>query len=258
MKNIFTLKNKVAVVTGGYGYLGCAISFGLAEAGAKVYLTGDDRRKLKTVLNSDHKNNLEIGFLDLRSLNSIKKSLEKIWNKEGKINIVINNAVYGKVGSLDLTNELEWSEGLDGTVGGVFRVTKSALPFLQKSKGSSIINISSMYGIVSPDPSIYDNTTKVSPPSYGVGKAGIIQFTKYAACHFGKLGIRVNCISPGPFPDPKINNSPKFIENLKKKNPLGRIGKPPDIVGTVIFLASDASSFITGQNICIDGGRTAW
>lgn len=257
-KNIFSLENKVVIVTGGYGFLGKAMCRGLAEAGAKVYLTGRNADKLDEVCAKINRKNIETLHLDIRYSPSIEKAIEVIWQREKRIDVLLNNAVYGKTEDFLDSNNLEWFQGIDGTIGGVYRATKAIIPFFEKNKGGTIINIASMYGIVSPNPSLYDENSKISTPSYVIGKAGIIKYTRYAACHLGSKGIRVNCISPGPFPDLSIQKSSKFIENLKRKNPLERVGTPNDMVGLVVFLASDASSFITGQNICIDGGWTAW
>ncbi|MEC2746408.1 SDR family oxidoreductase, partial [Bacillus cereus] len=97
-----------------------------------------------------------------------------------------------------------------------------------------------------------------NPPNYGAGKAAIIQFTRYLACHYGLKGIRANSISPGPFPNTEVQKNKEFIRNLKKKTALGRIGNPQELQGLIVFLASNASSYVTGQNICIDGGWTSW
>ena len=98
-----------------------------------------------------------------------------------------------------------------------------------------------------------------NPIEYGVGKAGIIQMTRYLAVHWGKQNVRCNCISPGPFPNPGVQTShPEFIERLAGKSPMGRIGQPGEIAGAVQFLLSDAASYITGQNLFVDGGWTSW
>ena len=115
-----------------------------------------------------------------------------------------------------------------------------------------------MYGKVSPDPSIYEESGFNSLPSYGAGKAAIIQYTKFLACHLAKKRIRVNSVSPGPFPQEDVQKNVEFINRLKKKIPMGRIGLPDELKGIMIFLASDASSYITGENILVDGGWTAW
>lgn len=257
-KSIFSLEDKVAVVTGGFGFLGRAMSIGLKQAGAKVYITGKDTSKLGEVFPTFMENLLGVSVLDISHSSSIKKAFKQIWNKEKRIDILLNNAVYGREEDFHAVDDSKLLQEIDGTIGGVYRVTKAIIPYLEMNKGGAIINIASMYGLISPDPSIYDENTRRSPPGYAIGKAGIIQYTRYAACHLGNKNIRVNSVSPGPFPDLSIQKSANFIEKLKKKNPLGRVGIPDDIVGVVVFLASDASSFITGQNICVDGGWTAW
>ncbi len=116
-----------------------------------------------------------------------------------------------------------------------------------------------MYGVVSPDPRIYTETTRPNTPEYGAAKAGLLQLTRYLACQLGPMCIRVNSISPGPFPAPAVQQAdPEFIRRLGHKNPLGRIGSPDELAGPVVFLASDASSYVTGANIVVDGGWTAW
>ena len=129
---------------------------------------------------------------------------------------------------------------------------------MKKQKTGSIINIASIYGTVSPDPEIYENSGFDNPPEYGAGKAAIIQFTRYIAVHNAKYGVRANSISPGPFPNQTVQKNKKFMNNLKRKIPMNRIGHPNELKGITIFLASNASSFLTGENIHVDGGWTAW
>ena len=116
-----------------------------------------------------------------------------------------------------------------------------------------------MYGTVSPDPAIYGHSGANNPPSYGAAKAGMIQLTRYAACHLAADKVRVNCISPGPFPvEEYLERDPAFREQLSRKNPMHRIGDPSELTGPLLFLASDASSYVTGINLPVDGGWTAW
>ena len=125
--------------------------------------------------------------------------------------------------------------------------------------GGSIVLFSSMYGYVSPDPRIYEEPMNVNPIEYGVGKAGIVQMTRYMAVHWAKKNVRCNCISPGPFPSSDVQQTnPLFIERLAHKVPMGRVGSQHEVAGAVNFFLSDASSFITGQNLFIDGGWTSW
>ena len=116
-----------------------------------------------------------------------------------------------------------------------------------------------MYGHVAPDYRLYDSDKFANPPSYGAAKAGVIQLTKYIASFLSPYGIRANCISPGPFPfeTTQIEN-PDFIERLNAKNPQNRIGKPFELKGAAALLCSDASSYMTGQNVCVDGGWSTW
>jgi len=129
---------------------------------------------------------------------------------------------------------------------------------MQKQMHGNIINISSMYGVVSPNPDLYYGKKASNPANYGAGKAAIIQLTKYIACNYAQYNIRCNCIVPGAFPSPTVQQDNVFIDNLCKKNPLNRIGVPEDLKGISVFLSSNASSYITGQSIHVDGGWTIW
>jgi gluconate 5-dehydrogenase len=130
---------------------------------------------------------------------------------------------------------------------------------MKENKKGSIVNIASMYGIVSPDFRAYENDADLlNPPNYGAAKAGIIQLTRYYAVYFAKDDIRVNCVSPGAFPSYDIKKRQNFIKKLSDRIPIGRIGNPEELGGAVVFLSSEASSYITGQNLVVDGGWTAW
>ena len=130
---------------------------------------------------------------------------------------------------------------------------------MQERDGGSIVLFSSMYGTVPPDPGVYEQPMNPNPIEYGVGKAGIQQMARYFAVHYGRSSVRCNSISPGPFPNPNIQrDQPDFIDRLSQKVPLGRIGQAPEIAGAVAFLLSDAASYITGQNLAVDGGWTSW
>jgi NAD(P)-dependent dehydrogenase (short-subunit alcohol dehydrogenase family) len=146
-----------------------------------------------------------------------------------------------------------------GNLTATFFLAREVGRHMAAAGGGSIVLFSSMYGSVSPDPSIYLDPMTPNPIEYGVGKAGIQQMARYFAVHFGKSGVRCNAISPGPFPNPTIQaEKPDFIQRLTAKVPLGRVGQASEIAGAVEFLVSDRSSFITGINLPVDGGWTAW
>lgn len=259
--DLFSLNNKIAIVTGGAGHLGYSISEVLAEYGCLVFIVSrhifeDDEKVFR--LRKRFKEQIRTAVVDVGSTESIGKTYKEIVSEHEKIDILVNNAFYGSYGSLENMTEESWNKGIDGSINSVFRCTKEIIPTMKKLQSGSIINIASMYGTVSPCPEIYGDSGFDNPPNYGAGKAAIIQFTRYAACHLAKYGIRVNAVSPGPFPNEDVQKNKKFIANLIQKVPMKRIGQPFEIKGVIVFLASDASSFITGANIPVDGGWTAW
>lgn len=261
LNNLFSLKDKVALVTGGAGHLGTSISEILADAGAEVFIASHNKEKcvdLATHLEKKYNRKSQGLFLDISSEESVKKCVSDVFEYKGAIDILINNAYFGANGNIEGMAEKEWEKGIDGTINGVFRCTKAVLPNMIVQKRGVIINIASMYGVVAPNPEIYGDSGLNNPPNYGAGKAAIIQFTKYIGCHYGNKGIRANSISPGPFPNQEVQKNKEFIDELSKKNPLGRIGQPDELKGAVVYLASNASSFVTGQNLCVDGGWTSW
>lgn len=256
---MFGLRSKIAIVTGGGGYLGQEITIGLAEFGARVVVLDKEKFPSDKFLKRISTNNLKVRFLecDISKKIEVENCMERISMEEKSIDILVNNAYYGYGGDLETISEENWDSGINGTIKNYFICTQSAIKYMKK-RGGQIINIASMYGIVSPDPSVYGKSISINPPNYGVGKAAIIQLTKYAAVHLAKYRIRVNSISPGPFPNLKVQKNKQFIKRLAEKVPLKRIGNPAELKGIVVFLASDASSYITGQNISVDGGWTIW
>ena len=259
---MFSLKGKVAIVTGGAGHLGTAISEALAQYGAKLVIASRNADQCQTLarqLSKDYGIEAKGSELDMCSHDSVIQCMEKVHSEMGSVDILINNASSGKPSiGIEAVTEEDWLNGLNGTINGVFRCTKTVIPYMRKNHYGVIINISSMYGIVSPDSRIYGDSGYNNPPDYGAGKAAIIQFTKYSACHLACDGIRVNAISPGPFPGAEVQQNKTFISNLENRVPLGRIGRPDDLKGAIVFLASNASSYVTGQNIIVDGGWTVW
>jgi len=266
INKLFSLENRIALVTGATGYLGKSISIALAGAGAHVIINGRDATKVKDLEEELSNKGYKVKGLsfDVTSDTEVENSIKYIENKLGQLDILVNNAYCGRGGTFKQSTVNDFTSSYEITVIAAFRLIQVSLPLLKKAAqvnktNASVINIASMYGVVSPDPSIYGNRGANNPPYYGAAKAALIQLTRYASCHLAGDQVRVNSISPGPFPKPDISiDSPSFYKELCKKNPLHRIGYAEELKGPVIFLASDASSFVTGANLIVDGGWTAW
>ena len=263
MKDLFSMEGKVVVITGGAGHLGSAIVEGLLDFGATVVVADiADKKADEIVKNGRHYDKLYSFPSDISKTEEIKKLFKETKRIAGKIDVLINCCVYG--GGFGAGSQIEfmeddvWANGLDGAVGTAFRCTREVIPYMVEAGGGSIVNFGSMYGLVSPDFRIYGDNPNKNAPCYGSGKAAVIQFTKYSASQLAEKNIRVNSICPGPCPSPKNQADKAFVQKLADKTMMGRIGKPVDMVGPVLLLASDASAFMTGANISVDGGWTAW
>jgi len=261
LSDLFSLKGKTALVVGGAGLLGSEISFALAECGADIIVASRDIEKCNTrvaeLKAKFPETNPSALTIDIGNPQSIKDAVAKA--SEGAIDILVNCGWSGRKNTFESISDEDWNNDIEICLNGVFRTIKAALPALIRSKGV-VLSVASMYGHVAPDYRLYgDGTRFANPPSYGAAKAGVIQLTKYCASFLSPHGIRINAISPGPFPFEKTqNDSPDFIERLAAKNPLGRIGKPHELKAVAALLCSDASSYMTGQNICVDGGWAVW
>jgi NAD(P)-dependent dehydrogenase (short-subunit alcohol dehydrogenase family) len=242
-----SLTEKIIIVTGGSGLLGREIVKNLESKGA-IAINAD----INVV--TDLKNN--ILNVDITSENSISKAIKLVIEFYGKINGLVNNA-YPRTKDWgtkfeDISYE-SWQKNVDMQMNTTFLFIQKVMPELLKNKGS-VVNITSIYGVVGNDLTIYENTSITTAAPYSAIKGGIINFTRYLASYYGRQGVRVNCVSPGGILDKQHNI---FIENYERKVPMGRMGNPDDIAPAVSFLLSDDAKYITGQNIIIDGGWTA-
>lgn len=261
----FRLDGRVALLSGATGHLGRWMADALAGAGAHVVLNargGDRLDALCTELLARGRK-VSAACFDVTEEDAVLKNVALIGEQHGRLDIVVNNASGGRPGTIESTTMEDFEQMYRVNVVGPFRMIQAAAPLLRESAkssaGSSVVNIASMYGSVSPDPSIYGTSGANNPPAYGAAKAALIQLTRYAACHLAPDRIRVNCISPGPFPAQRyLENDPGFHNRLKEKVPMRRVGDPRELQGPLLFLASDASTYVTGVDLAVDGGWTAW
>lgn len=252
------LEQKKIWVIGGAGYLGQAIVQLLHEYGAGV-LCIDMENKAAAFLNAAGLNGVAAASFDVNDTAAIPEFIKQ--------QVALHGAPYGLVnltfGSTAKTLEDLTAEDFDRVshtaLTATFILSREVSTYMQQNGGGSIVLFSSMYGMVSPNAEVYEAPMNKNPLEYGVGKAGVIQMTRYLAVHWAKQGVRCNCISPGPFPNPTVQkNHPDFIARLAKKSPTGRVGAAEEIAGPVAFLLSDAASYITGHNLVVDGGWTSW
>jgi len=257
-KDLFSIKNKVILITGATGYLGSKMVEDLHLLGAIVIVFSTQLikaenlcKKLGIPLNQAYE-------LDVSSEISISLAFKKVFENFGKIDILVNNAYYGVNKKFDEYTKDDWNKSLEGTIISIDFTTQEVVKYMKQNKNGKIINISSMYGMISPNPDVYTNEDMINPLSYGVGKAGIIQYTKYMAMKLAKFNINVNTVSYGPFPNINLVTDKEFLKRLSEKTFLKRIGKPEEVTSALYFLSLDESSYVTGQNIVVDGGWTSW
>ena len=263
ISELFSLQGRTALIVGGAGLLGGEISYALADLGARVIVASRDLKKcqnftseLKIKYPEQNHLSFEVDISNFSSIAKLSECVAKV--TDGKLNILVNAGWSGKKNTFETISNDDWDSDIEICLNGVFRTIKAHTPLLKASHGV-ILNIGSMYGHVAPDYRLYDSDKFANPPSYGAAKAGVIQLTKYIASFLSPYGIRANCISPGPFPFEKTQiENPDFIERLNAKNPQNRIGKPFELKGAAALLCSDASSYMTGQNLCVDGGWSTW
>jgi NAD(P)-dependent dehydrogenase (short-subunit alcohol dehydrogenase family) len=260
---MFRLDGKIVIVTGGAGLYGKPISLALAEAGAHVIIASRDEKKCRKYAEELEKLKLSVEAvaLDQGDEKSITGFVNEIMEKHKRIDVLVNNAV-SREGCKDLDvitrSDLEKSQIINYT--GLMLLTQAVIKVMVRQNSGNIINISSIQGAVGPNFRVYDNTEMSSAVTYTYEKWGMVGFTRWIANYYGKFNIRSNCISPGGYGpgirEAKLKES--FIENYKRLTPLRRFAEDDDIKGPVVFLASEASAYVTGHNLLVDGGWTSW
>lgn len=265
---LFSLKGRVAVVTGALGLIGKNHCKALSEAGANVIVCDLNEIKCKEFASTLAEKSLGVG-VDITKKESILNLKDEIIKKFSKVDILVNNAALNDSfenpqaaaeQSMFENYPLElWQNSLNVNVTGMFLCSQIIGTMMAERGSGSIINIASTYGISAPDQSIYKNDkgeqTFYKSASYPVAKGAVIMFTKFLAAYWGEKGVRVNTLSPGGVEN---NQEDFFVKNYSAKTPLGRMARPNDYKGALVFLASDASNYMTGANLVVDGGWTSW
>lgn len=259
----FSLDSRQVLITGATGYLGRAMALGLAEMGANVIVNGRNHERVEQFTDELCKMsfNATPAVFDVNDEQAVRGWFELYG--DAPLHGLVNNAYAGGAGSVETASEEDYRNSFEVSLVSAHRLLQYALPGLRSAVrecgNASVVNIGSMYGLVSPDQRVYANKKVANPPFYGAAKAALLQWTRYAACEFGSEGIRVNSISPGPFPSIDVQAAnPDFIATLAHKVPMGRIGRADEIQGPLSFLISDASTFVNGTNLLVDGGWTCW
>ena len=273
--SLFSLESKTAGLTGASGFLGRTFARALLANGARVVALGRSERlrsEAAAWANEFGAEKVAVEQIDMYDVAALNALCDKIAAEEKTIDILINNAhELGAAtgfnvaeGSLENATFDQWQRNLQGGVYWAVQTTQRLGVKMKQQQRGSIINIATMYASVAPRPQLYEGTASLNPPGYSASKAALVAFTRYTASFWGRDGVRANCISPGPFSNTEdadgensVAEDSPFVQRLKGYTVMNRIGRPLELCGALLFLASDASSYVTGQNFNVDGGWTA-
>jgi len=262
----FAVKDKVIIITGALGLLGTTYTEGFSEAGANVVIVDLDselcRRKAEEVAQKYGTEPLGIGG-DVAHKEEVERMVQSVVSKYRRIDVLINNAAIQTehfFAQFEEYSMLDWDKVMSVNVTGTFLCSQVVAKQMERERKGSIINIASIYGVVAPDQRIYEGAVYQgkqinTPPVYSASKGAVISLTRYLASYLAKYGIRVNTVTPGGV---YSGQNEAFVEKYSERCPLGRMARPEEIFHAVYFLACDASSYITGHNLVVDGGWTIW
>ncbi|WP_395022785.1 SDR family oxidoreductase [Dongia sp.] len=260
LSELMNLDGRVALVTGGTGHLGRVMVATLVEMGARVAVHGLQPDEAEKVADAHGKACAPFPA-DLADQAAVVALPDAVKAKFGRLDILINNAAFVGTSALkgwavpfQQQSVETWRRAIDVNLTAVFALTQAAALLLAESGCGSVINIASIYGLVGPDLSLYSGTALGNPAAYAASKGGLIQLTRWLATSLAPR-VRVNALTPGGI---ARGQPPEFVERYVARTPLGRMGRENDMIGAVAYLASDLSAYVTGQNIVVDGGWTAW
>lgn len=255
---MFDLTGKVVLMAGGAGYLATPACEALAAQGASVMIAdlSDRRTALAEGLRRDGYT-VDACHLDVGDPVSCQAAVDATVAAFGRLDVLVNATFWSKGGRLEDLAPADFDRAAQVNLTGGFALARSAADAMPT--GGSIVWFASMYGLVAPVPAMYEAPMLPNPIEYGACKAGVLQMVRYLAATWGPRRIRVNAIAPGPFPWPsqQADNEP-FVARLADRTMLGRIGDQHEVAGPVVFLASDAASYVTGHTLAVDGGWTQW
>ncbi len=272
VRQLFDLGGKTAVVTGAAGYLGRVFTEALLEVGAHVVLMGRGEKLARAAEQLAARygaDSVTASPVDFHHTEAYRRALETVVGRPGGVDVLVNNAFeFSKhtgfndpSGRFESLSKAQWMRAMESGVYWHALATQVVAESMAAKNSGSIINISSMYGVVSPDPGLYRGTTIFNPPTYSATKAAVLSLTRYTAAFYGGRGVRCNALAPGPFPNVGGDsyNAPRneeFLQRLSDRTLLKRYGRPQDLKGAVVFLASEAGRYVTGQCLSVDGGWT--
>jgi gluconate 5-dehydrogenase len=262
---LLSLRGRTAVVTGGGTGIGRVFALALAEAGADVVVAGRRRAPCEATAQAvaDLGRRALVTPADVTDEAQVRRMIDRTLADLGPIDVLVNNAATSRRGAISALPIERWREVMETNVAGAFLCSRAVLPHMEERRYGRIVNIASVYGVVGREGRLYaaEGSDAHQSTAYSVSKGALLQLTRDLAVNYGAAGITVNAISPGMFgrlDEPQRGLAGETRSALAARTPLGRLGESDDLKGAIVFLASNAAAFVTGHNLIVDGGWTAW